>query len=73
MMNEFPFLIFRKCCYFCARKSGCKGNSFDEEGLCPEFVLDSKYIRFLSTEIFDAVLEVLKKKQEEAVVNELQV
>ena len=67
-MKEFPYLIFRKACYFCARKKECKkGVDFDDEGLCSEFVLDAKYVRFLSTEIFDEVVEVVERRKQEVV------
>ena len=59
-MNEFPYLIFRKCCYFCRNREECgKEGMYD---LCSDFVLREDLARFLSTEIFDAVVEVIERR-----------
>ena len=69
-MNDFPYLIFRKCCYFCANEKTCKENNgnLSDFDLCSDFVLREDLARFLSTEIFDAVLEVVEKRKKGEVV-----
>jgi len=62
-MNEFPFLIFRKCCYFCKNRDSCSKDGLNDFDLCSDFVLRDDLARFLDIEIFDAVLEVVEKRK----------
>ena len=70
-MTDFPFLIFRKVCYFC--------NNFDHECqeccihdddrraesiACSDFVLEDYYAQFLDTEIFEEVMKAWRRKLE---------
>ena len=70
-MTEFPFLIFRKVCYFCqdfdheAHECVKYDDTGDDTPACSEFVLSSEYARFLDTEIFDEVEKAWKAKQKE--------
>ncbi len=59
-MFEFPYLIFRKCCYFCQKRDDCQPSEYD---LCTDFVLREDLARFLDTEIFDEVVKAMERRR----------
>ena len=63
-MFEFPYLIFRKCCYFCQKREDCRNEGLSEYDLCTDFVLREDLARFLSTEIFDEVVKAMERRKE---------
>jgi hypothetical protein len=68
-MTEFPFLIFRKVCYFCQDfdREANKCSKYDgvskNSPACGEFVLKDGLHEFLDTEIFDEVEKAWRKRE----------